>query len=152
MNDLRLYPERITQIQRIITNFTRLHGRAPDTVDMALHLDMPTTSTRKLMLATVKIGAIEEVILSAREHVYRLKPLTQEQNMDSAKQQRIVAELLFSVGATIEQDIATGKVPPTWDNWELRQLVADRFANQSRLGEDKPRLNAYRHTVLVKGL
>jgi hypothetical protein len=152
MNDLRLYPERIAQIQRIVGDFTRLHQRPPDTVDMALHLDMPTTSTRKLMLPAIKANAIEEVILSARARGYRLKPIAQEANMDTANQKRIVTELLASVGDSIQHDIDTGKVPPEWDGWELRQLAADRFANQSRLAENKKRLNAYRHTVLVKGL
>jgi hypothetical protein len=152
MNDLRLYPERIAQIQRIVGDFTRLHNRPPDTVDMALHLDMPTTSTRKLMLSAIKADAIEEIALSARVRGYRLKPITQEANMDTANQKRIVIELLANVGNAIQHDIDTGKVPPEWDGWELRQLAADRFANQSRLGENQKRLNAYRHTVLVKGL
>jgi hypothetical protein len=152
MNDLRLYPERIAQIQRIVGDFTQLHNRPPDTVDMALHLDMPTTSTRKLMLAAIKADAIEEVILSARVRGYRLKPIIREEDMDSTEQKRIVSELLDDVWASIKYDIETGKIPPEWDSWELRQLTADRFANQSRLAEDKKRLNAYQHTVLVKGL
>jgi len=153
MNDLHLYPERIAQIQRIITDFTRLHNRPPDTVDMALHLgDMPMTSTRKLMLSAIKADAIEEVVLSARVRSYRLKPITQESNMKTENQERIVRELLASVQATILDDIWHGKVPAEWDGWELRQLAADRFANQSRLAEDKKRLSAYRNTVLVKGL
>lgn len=152
MNDLRLYPERIAQIQRIVGDFTRLHNRPPDTVDMALRLDMPTTSTRKLMLSAIKAEVIEEVALSARIRGYRLKPILEEANMDTANQKRIVTELLANVGATLQHDIDTGKVPPEWDGWELRQLAADRFANQSRLAEDKKRLHAYRNTVLVKGL
>jgi len=152
MNDLSPYPERIAQIQRIVGDFTRLHNRPPDTVDMALHLDMTTHSARKFMLAAIKADAIEEVALSARVRGYRLKPITQEKNMDTANQKRIITELLASVGDSIQHDIDTGKVPPEWDGWELRQLAADRFANQSRLAEDKKRLHAYRNTVLVKGL
>jgi hypothetical protein len=152
MNDLILYPARIAQIQRIIADFTGLHNRPPDTVDMALHLDMPTTSTRKLMVRAIAAGAITETHLSPRSRIYHLKPITQEANMDTENQKRIVTELLTSVGDSIQHDIDTGKIPPEWDGWELRQLAADRFTNQSRLAENKPRLKAYRNTVLVKGL
>jgi hypothetical protein len=152
MHDLHLYPERIAQIQRLVWSFERLYQRPPDTVDMAVRLGMPMTSTRKLMVAAIKDNVIEEVQLSARARAYRLKPITQEATMETKDQERIVTELLNDVGCTILHDIATGKIPATWDGWELRQLAADRFANQSRLAEDPKRLKAYRNTVLVKGL
>ena len=150
--DLTLYPERIAEIEGAFASFARLHSRPPITADIALYLDISTASARWLMRQAIKADVVEEIKLSERQRAYRLKPITQEENMELENQQRIIIELLENVGASILHDLATGKVPPEWDGWELRQLAADRFANQSRLAEDKKRLSAYRSTVLVKGL
>ena len=150
--DLTLYPERIAEIEGAFASFARLHSRPPITADIALYLDISTASARWLMRQAIKANVVEEIKLSERQRAYRLKPITQEPTMQTEDQKRIVTELLTTVGNTIQHDIDTGKIPPEWDGWELRQLTADRFANQSRLAEDKKRLSAYRNTVLVKGL
>ncbi len=66
---------------------------------------------------------------------------------------RFVAELVGSVQGSILGLIERGKLPEEWDGHELRQLLADWFANQvGRHVMTGKRLRAYKNDVLTGNL
>jgi hypothetical protein len=71
--------------------------------------------------------------------------------MQRNDQVRFVVELTDSVRESVVAMIRQGKVPIDWDGFELRELLADKFA-ASRANMDKRRKKEYENTVLVNNL
>jgi hypothetical protein len=155
MNEL-VYIAHAEQVVQIITAFRALHGRNPDTMDVALHLDCSGHRARRILQALDGQGYVKRSALSARQHTWSIAETLDltpgASTMNTTEQIRIVNELATQVIASVIVDIKVGHVPANWDGWELRQLVADRFTRQTRLAEDPKRLKAYKNTVLVNNL
>lgn len=49
--------------------------------------------------------------------------------MTKREQKRFVQELMTSIKVETMEKINTGKIPETWDGIELRQFLADKFAD-----------------------
>jgi len=62
-----------------------------------------------------------------------------------------VDDLIHSIMISIKEDIEAGKIPDQWDEIELRQLIADRFAS-STYKMDRKRKSAYVNEVIVRNL
>lgn len=71
--------------------------------------------------------------------------------MNQQEQMNFVTELAESVAESIVRDIGKGKVPTEWDGVELRQLLADRFKDNTFKMTGK-RKAEYNNTVLVNNL
>lgn len=71
-------------------------------------------------------------------------------------QKRFVRELLTSVKADVDKIIKAGKIPPEWDSWELRRLLADVLDQcrpwTLRRGESIKRKRDYNRVVLERDL
>ena len=73
--------------------------------------------------------------------------------MTTTEQAEFVNELAGNIAKSITDAIDAGKVPATWDGYELRQLLADRAADASwALKENRRRWREYKNTVLVNNL
>ena len=73
--------------------------------------------------------------------------------MIKKQQERFIKELALSVVAGIVSDIRKGNLPESWDGFELRQLLADRFERSTMGASFTGRRKAeYRNTVLVNDL
>jgi hypothetical protein len=73
--------------------------------------------------------------------------------MTRKEKETFVHELVASVQANILANI--DRVPEEWDGIELREWIADRFADQKWRHwqyDTRPRLKAYRNEVLVRNL
>ena len=77
--------------------------------------------------------------------------------MTKEEQIAFVRELADAVTVSIVTNIANGKVPETWDGHELRQLLADRFAQSAGISDSmknkrRARRRDYENTVIVNNL
>lgn len=72
--------------------------------------------------------------------------------MERASQRMFVRELAANVVAGVLKDIEDGKTPEEWDGVELRQLLADRFADAAFIKMPKDRRGRYKNTVIVNNL
>jgi len=70
--------------------------------------------------------------------------------MNKKDQVTIVKDLCAGLTSEIIALIVNGKIPPDWDGLELRQLVSDHAAQQSRLHGD--RRVEYENTVVIENL
>lgn len=71
--------------------------------------------------------------------------------MKKTEQKRFVKELI----ANVQKDLLSmlPRVPEDWDGHELRQLIADRFAEASfTLKENKSRYKAYRNARMTQNI
>jgi hypothetical protein len=71
--------------------------------------------------------------------------------MNRKQQVDFVLELTATIAGNTIDEINAGKIPATWDGFELRQLLADRFANATA-NMDKERKADYCNTCLVNNL
>jgi hypothetical protein len=73
--------------------------------------------------------------------------------MTQREKRRFIRELIGSVKKTVIANVA--KMPEEWDGIELREYLADKFA-ESRVLMSRPdmkrRLKDYRNEVLVRNL
>lgn len=67
------------------------------------------------------------------------------------RQAKLIETLSASITSKLVSDIANGKIPLEWDGYELRQLLADRFA-RAIVKMTKRRKAEYNNTVLVNNL
>lgn len=74
--------------------------------------------------------------------------------MTPTEQMAFIKALSYHVCKYIVDDIQAGKVPETWDGYELRQLVADRFEAAIHVGGglSPKRRREYNNTVIVNDL
>lgn len=77
--------------------------------------------------------------------------------MDQPRQEEFVNELVENVRKDVVRQIMSGRIPSEWDGHELRQLLADRFAQAARMSDamkDKrgKRRREYDNTVIVNNL
>ena len=69
--------------------------------------------------------------------------------MTPQAQQKFIDDLITNVKATIRSK----KIPPEWDGIELRQYIADQFANCVISGTmDRKRRREYNNTVITENL
>lgn len=67
--------------------------------------------------------------------------------MTPEQQHEIVSDLILAV----RSKILNADIPAEWDGFELRQYIADKFAEQ--VGTmDRTRLRNYRNTILTRNL
>jgi hypothetical protein len=76
--------------------------------------------------------------------------------MNKREQIRFTRDLVRSVTRTMTDQIRKGKIPQDWDGLELRELLKDKFAEQSvKMHLDrsfKTRYKEYKNHVLVNYL
>jgi hypothetical protein len=74
--------------------------------------------------------------------------------MSKAHQSRIVRDLTKSIRDEILREIKGGSIPDSWDGVELRQLLADKFAEAtySKSFMGRARMKEYRNTVITRNL
>lgn len=72
--------------------------------------------------------------------------------MNSKDKKRFITNLCNSVKLELISKI--GKMPENWDGIELRELICDKFKNETYLGNDKKskRFKDYQNEVLIKNL
>lgn len=69
--------------------------------------------------------------------------------MDAKQQKEFILELAKNVAADMIYKIDIGKIPETWDGYELRKLISERICF---LEMDSEREKEYRNVVLNKRL
>lgn len=67
------------------------------------------------------------------------------------EQKRIVSELCDNLKAKVLQAIQDGKIPTSWNGFELRHVLRDMMADQC-LTMDPARARRYKNTRLVNNL
>ena len=67
------------------------------------------------------------------------------------EQREFIYSLTSRIGAELIQQIEAGKIPEDWNGIELRQLLADKFA-ESTATMDRKRKSQYHNTVIVNNL
>jgi len=72
--------------------------------------------------------------------------------MTRDEQMEFVASLTNSIQMEVCTHIMKGGVPEEWDGHELRQLLADKFAQASFIKMSRKRKSAYSNAVLVNNL
>ena len=78
--------------------------------------------------------------------------------MDREEQKELVSALCNDVRDEIQFKITIGKIPENWDGIELRELVADKFAQDTYFGKRwsntkrGTRYKDYKNTVLINNL
>lgn len=72
--------------------------------------------------------------------------------MTRDEQKEFILDLCRSVHRSIESSIEKGRIPAEWDGHELRQYIADKFAEQTTK-LDRRRMREYRnHVAVTSGL
>jgi len=71
--------------------------------------------------------------------------------MERTEQRKFVRNLAVSIAEEIVSKIESGASPESWDGYELRQLLADKFARES-FDMGRGRKKEYNNTVLVNSL
>ena len=74
--------------------------------------------------------------------------------MTKKHQKKFVTDLCNSVKQEVISKIESGKIPPNWDGFELRELLKEKFTAESYLCNDKrsKRYKEYENTVLCNYL
>jgi len=67
---------------------------------------------------------------------------------------RFVENLTGSIKSKIISKIESGKIPDSWNGFELRQLLADKFTSESWLMPNKKmkRRRDYENTVIINNI
>ena len=71
--------------------------------------------------------------------------------MTRTEQRKFVRSLAITIAEKVVSKIESGRIPEEWDGFELRQLLADKFAHES-FKMDNTRKKEYNNTVLVNNL
>jgi hypothetical protein len=72
--------------------------------------------------------------------------------MTKAEQRRFVKQMCEGLRLHLTRNIIEGRVPDTWDGFELRQWAADSLAERWVMGMGRARKRAYNNTRIVNGL
>ena len=70
--------------------------------------------------------------------------------MKAEDKKRFIDELISDVRETVQSKVVA--MPEEWDGVEIRQYLADKFAQAAYMKMDRKRKQAYRNTVLVENL
>ncbi len=72
--------------------------------------------------------------------------------MDKNEQIKFVKALVGSVLDTVATNIERDLIPDTWDGFELRQYLADKFADASYVDMSRKRKAEYQNTIMINNL
>ena len=72
--------------------------------------------------------------------------------MDKNDQIIFVESLVESILHTVRTNIERDLVPDTWDGFELRQYLADKFDDANYVKMSRMRKAEYRNTIMISNL